>query len=84
MRYIVIPLLKFLYACPTIVVMAIVAIILNIISLIWNFKIEKFEKGFWEMDTNPKWSEGTSRWEKERVYPTIFHWLFNGNFKDFH
>lgn len=84
MKYIIIPLIKFIYAISTAVLGIPFIVFVQIVYVLWTFKLEwVFGRDFWEHDSNPSFYEGTTLYDPKLVYKTSWHWLFNGNFKNF-
>lgn len=83
MKYIIIPILKFIYAVIITVLYSICIIVGEAIHFLWAFKFICDWKDTWAHDPQPHWYKDTSLYKKELVYKTVWHWLFNGNFKNF-
>lgn len=82
MKYIIIPILKFTYAIVITVVTFVLIVIGQIIHFLWEFKFINAWSDAWVHDPNPDCYKGTHFYKNELVYKTVWHWLFNGNFKN--
>lgn len=84
MKYIIIPILKLIFAICVFCVQGIVFFIFHIINLLWDFSSNINDtKDLLIVDMNSDWEKALGNYNTKFKYKTIWHWMFNGNFKNF-
>lgn len=81
MKYLFVFPIKLLISIFWIIVSSIGIVIVQFIDILWNMRIKWiFPMEIFSMNTNNIFDD---EMDPKRVYPTIWHWLINGNYHSF-